>query len=62
MIRCTRNLLLILVVALALAGCMPTAPQTRGSQAAGLVPANIAVAAGSPTIVVGAIVYCSEIS
>jgi len=48
MIRCTRNLLLILVAAFTLTGCMSLAPRMTGSQFTGEIVASAASAGGAP--------------
>ena len=48
MIRCTRNLLLILVAAFTLTGCMSLAPRMTGSQFTGEIVASAAIAGGAP--------------
>ena len=48
MIRCTRNLLLILVVAFTLAGCTPRAPRMVGSEFTGEIVASAASAGSAP--------------
>ena len=48
MIRCTRNLLLILVAAFTLTGCMSLAPRMAGPQFTGEIVASAAIAGGAP--------------
>ena len=48
MIRCTRNLLLILVAAFTLTGCMSLAPRMTGPQFTGEIVASAAIAGGAP--------------
>lgn len=49
MIRCTRNLLLILVAAFTLIGCTPLAPRIVGSQFTSEIVASAASAGSAPT-------------
>jgi len=48
MIRCTRNLLLILVAAFTLTGCTSLAPRMAGPQFTGEIVASAAIAGGAP--------------
>jgi len=48
MIRCTRNLLLILVAAFTLTGCLSLAPRMAGPQFTGEIVASAAIAGGAP--------------
>ncbi len=48
MIRCTRNLLLILVAAFTLTGCMSLAPRIAGPQFTGEIVASAAIAGSAP--------------